>query len=140
LFNQALILSNFILPIKIQRSTVQIVTLSLFKRLTELIGLNAAPGLDDFFEHSVDIKFATNLYIGNLIALLHVQSEPINDQQPLDHVPVHANLRVHFIKLFQTLSDNHWKNCQQWPQAYEFVPVQVLHQSFLKRINTSLFL
>jgi hypothetical protein len=60
---------------------VKIVTLSLslFKRLTELIGLNAAPGLDDFFEHSVDIEFATNLNIGNLIALLNVQPEPVND-------------------------------------------------------------
>lgn len=101
----------------------------LFERCVGIIILfGSTPGFHYFFQHFVDIELAADFNVGDLVAFLYVESEPINYKQALDHVAVHTNFRVDFVELFQRFADYYRKHSQQRAQAYKLVPVEVLQE------------
>ena len=99
---------------KKSRRNITIITHSLigdnlfvFVLVEEFIGLDPTPGLDDFLQHSIDVKLAADFNVGYLIAFLDIEPEPVDNQETLNHVAVHADLGVDFVELFEGFANDH---------------------------------
>lgn len=85
-----------------------------FFLLNKPIRQDPTPGLDNFLQHSIDIELTADFNVGDLVALLDVKSEPVNYQQTLYHVTVHADFGVYFVIFFECFPDDHREDGQQW--------------------------
>ena len=73
-----------------------------------------------------------------MVALFDIESEPVYDQESLNHGAVHADFGVDFVKLFERFAYDDGEDGEYGPETDKLVAVKMLDEGFFELADTGL--